>query len=392
MTDKVEVSTMNKGNRIYWLDNLRTFMILLVILLHAGIVYESSGISAFISWIVVDPSTNDLSGILSFIILDIFVMATLFIVAGFFTPASVERKEGWSFITSRFKRLILPWSVAVLVLIPLYKVIFLYSRGLPQESWTTYFHFSSGDLTGQNWLWFLPVLFLFNVVYFLLARLNISLRNMSFKLAILVALLISFVFSISMDIFGLRGWTKTLLIDFQNERLLIYFLVFLLGALAFRRNIFGEKPQSKKLYIVAILTVWIPITVYMILILYPLLSPGNFLVSARIDQLLLWSSFTLSLLGLIYLMVETFWRYVDKTGRIWNELNKNSYGVYIIHMIVLGVIAMLLLNSAMPSLLKYLTLTVSTFLVSNLIISLYRRAVDLIRKGIRQPEVVPESR
>jgi hypothetical protein len=81
--------------------------------MHAGIVYESSGISAYISWIVVDPSTNDLSGILSFIILDIFVMATLFIVAGFFTPASVEKKDGWDFITSRFKRLILPWTIAV---------------------------------------------------------------------------------------------------------------------------------------------------------------------------------------------------------------------------------------------------------------------------------------
>jgi hypothetical protein len=271
-------------------------------------------------------------------------------------------------------------------------MIFLFVRDLPQESWTTYFHFSSGDLTGQNWLWFLPVLFLFNIINFLLAKLNISLPNIDFKLAVFVALLISFVYSISMDIFGLRGWTKTLVIDFQNERLLIYFLIFLLGALAFRQNTFEEKPKSNKLYIITMLAVWIPIGVYTILSLYPLLSSGNFMLSAGIDQLLLWLSFTVSLLGLIYLMVETFWRYVDRTGRIWHELNKNSYGVYIIHMIVLGVIAMLLLNSAMPSLLKYLTLTVSTFLVSNLIISLYRRAAAIIRKGISQPEVVPESR
>lgn len=86
------------------------------------------------------------------------------------------------------------------------------------------------------------------------------------------------------------------------------------------------------------------------------------------------------MLILIYLMVQTFWRYVDKAGRVWSELNKNSYGVYIIHVIVLGVIAVLLLNSGMPSLLKYLTLTVSTFLVCNLIVSLYRRAVTLIKK------------
>jgi hypothetical protein len=56
-----------KGNRIYFLDNLRTFMIFLVVLYHAGGVYESSGIWASF-WLVDDPSTNNLSGILNLII------------------------------------------------------------------------------------------------------------------------------------------------------------------------------------------------------------------------------------------------------------------------------------------------------------------------------------
>ena len=30
-------------NRIYFLDNLRTFMVFLVVLIHAGGIYESSG-------------------------------------------------------------------------------------------------------------------------------------------------------------------------------------------------------------------------------------------------------------------------------------------------------------------------------------------------------------
>ncbi len=68
------------GNRIYFLDNLRTFMIFLVVLIHAGGVYESSGIWAFF-WIVDDPSTNNLAGIL-FLILDIFVMPTIFLISG----------------------------------------------------------------------------------------------------------------------------------------------------------------------------------------------------------------------------------------------------------------------------------------------------------------------
>ena len=37
---------MNNENRLYYLDNLRTFLIFLVVLVHAGVVYESSGIMA----------------------------------------------------------------------------------------------------------------------------------------------------------------------------------------------------------------------------------------------------------------------------------------------------------------------------------------------------------
>lgn len=392
MSSEAGAATMKRGNRLFWLDNLRTFMIFLVIMMHAGIVYESSGINEFISWIVVDPSTNDVSGIMSFIVFDIFIMATLFLVAGFVTPRSVDRKQGWSFVVSRLKRLILPWLFAVLVLIPLYKVIYLYARGLPQENLSTYFHFSSPSLTGQNWLWFLPLLFVFNVVYFLLAKLNISLSSISFRLGVASAFVIILIYSIAMDVFGLRGWTLTALIDFQNERLLVYFVIYLLGALAFHQSVFAEKPKTKGLYLGVLLTVWIPVLAFTVLSLAPLLNPGSFFFSASIDRFILWLSFTLSLLGLIYLMVETFWRYVDRTGRIWNELNKNSYGVYIIHMIVLGVIALPIVNIAMPSLLKYLTLTVLTFLISNLIISLYRRAVDWIRKGVGQPTAVPETR
>jgi fucose 4-O-acetylase-like acetyltransferase len=88
-----------KGNRIYFLDNLRTFMIFLVVLYHAGGVYESSGIWASF-WLVDDPSTNHLAGILN-IIIDIFAMPTVFFISGFFMPLSMKKKKGWAFLKSR---------------------------------------------------------------------------------------------------------------------------------------------------------------------------------------------------------------------------------------------------------------------------------------------------
>ena len=148
-----------------------------------------------------------------------------------------------------------------------------------------------------------------------------------------------------MDIFEARGWTLTALIDFQNERLLVYFMIFLLGSLCFRQNVFASKPKSKKLFVVANSTSWIPITIYVIFLLFPLINAGSFIISPVMDRLILWLGFSFSLLCLLYVSIETFWRYVDKPGKIWNELNRNAYYVYIIHLIVMGGIALALLET-----------------------------------------------
>ena len=366
--------------RIYWLDNLRTFAIFLVVVIHAGIVYESSGIGA-IFWIVDDPSTHDLIGIVN-LVLDIFVMPTLFFISGYLIPLSLGHRNGWDSVKAKFKRLMIPWVIAVFTLIPIYKVIFLHSRGLPPEHWSSYFHFSNG-IYGQNWLWFLPVLFIFNVLYVLLSSRGWVPAKMSFKLAMVATFVISVASSVAFDLLNAEGWTKTALIDFQNERLLVYFMLFLLGSLGFHRGIFASRPGSKKLYIAVNATAWIPVGVYTVLLIIWLLNPNFMLVSPIVGSLVFWLSFCLSLLCLVYLTVETFRFFLDRPGRIWNELNKNSYYVYIIHVIVLGGIALALLNTSLPSLSKYLILSVSTYVASNVIVSLSRRALGA-RTPIRQ--------
>jgi hypothetical protein len=75
----------------------------------------------------------------------------------------------------------------------------------------------------------------------------------------------------------------------------------------------------------------------------------------------------------MYSTIETFRRYLNKPGRLWDGLNRNSYYVYIIHVIVTGGVALVLLNTALPSLWKYLILTVSTFVGGHLIVYGCRR-------------------
>ncbi len=363
----IEESASSK-KRIHWMDNLRTVTILLVVLYHIGGVYEAAGLWGWF-WIVDDPDTITWVGIVG-IMFDIIVMPIMFFISGYLTPSSLKNKTGWTFIQRKAKRLMFPWLIAVITLIPIYKFIFLYSRGLPQEAWHTYFHVTNPN--SQNWLWFLPVLFSFNLLYLLFSKLSVKLPKISIKAAIagifVVGLPYSFVIG---GMLGFRSWTLTPVIDFENERLLLYFMVFLLGALFFERNAFAEIPKKKTLYLVVNSIAWLPITAHIFARIWPFFYPEGFEVTP-IYQLIWHFSFYLSLLCLLPLMIESFWRYLDKTGKVWDELNKNSYGVYIIHVIVIGIFGTLLLNLNLPALVKYPLLILSTYLGSNLVVSGYR--------------------
>ena len=184
------------------------------------------------------------------------------------------------------------------------------------------------------------------------------------------------IYSFCMDIFNGQGWTKTIFIDFQNERLLIYFLIFLLGSLCYKLKTFESKGKSKKLYIILSCTTWIPVALYISLLFNSLLNPGKYILSEIVDSLLIRFNFLLSLLCLLYVMINTFRFFLNKSGKISKEMNRNSYNVYIIHVIVIGGLALTMLNTAIPSLLKYLILTASTYSASNLIVYFYRKVIQ----------------
>jgi fucose 4-O-acetylase-like acetyltransferase len=140
-----------------------------------------------------DPATTTWVGIVG-IIFDVMVMPIAFFISGYLVPPSQKNRTGWESLKGKFKRLMIPWVIAVFTLIPPYKVIFLYSRNLPQEHWSTYSHITNPNR--QNWLWFLPLLFTFDVLYLLLSEAKIRIPNISLKGTVLSTFLIGFVYSV----------------------------------------------------------------------------------------------------------------------------------------------------------------------------------------------------
>lgn len=371
--------------RIYFLDHLRTFAIFLVVLIHAGIVYEPILENI---WLVSDPAKSGAIGLVR-MYLDLFVMYTIFFISGYFMPGSVEKHSTAGFLKAKVKRILAPWFLAVLTLIPAYKVIFLYARGMPQEEWYSYFHVfqrAGSDLTifsnnpSQNWLWFLPVLFVFQVVYLALSKIHVFPMRISVKAGVALAFVIGLVYSMAISNAGLTGWVHSGFLEFQRERLLPYFLLFLLGALCQERKVF-EKPKNIKLYILSNVVLTFALSVFTAVALnlfFNLIDPGrnHFFVSSFVDRTLYYSTAFLSMFSFLYVMLHTFRFSFNKTNSLMNQLDKNSYSVYIIHVIVLGLIALPLVHLAIPAFVKYLLLAVLAFVLSNGVVYAYRRLLE----------------
>ncbi len=369
--------------RIYFLDNLRTFLIFLVVLLHAGMTYES-GFDSF--WIVSDPAKlNPIALVRMY--LDLFIMFVMFFVSGYFVPNSLKNKSGRQFLISKFRRIFIPWIVAVFTLIPAYKAIFLYSRGLPQQEWFSYFHLfqrAGSDLSfyannpTQSWLWFLPVLFLFQVVYLAMSKINLLKVKMSLKTGVVLTFVIGLVYSMIISNSGLKGWAHSPIFDFQRERLLVYFMVFLLGSLCARLKVFESAIKTQKYYITSSIVLIISLGIYTAVALnffFNIIDPArnHFYISDFVDRVGYYSSTLLAMLSFMYILIHSFRQSFNKNYKIMAQLNKNSYQVYIIHMVVLGVLAVILVNITIPAFLKYIVLTVATFAISSSIVTAYQR-------------------
>lgn len=370
-----------ENKRLYFLDHLRTLMIFLVVIYHSIFIFTSALTN---SWLVVDEVKNENLGLLG-MYLDAFVMFVLFFISGYFMPKAAD-KSNKEFVIGKFKRLILPWVFGVLVVIPIYKYIYLYSRGLPQEEFISYFHFFSrqgSDLTmfsnnpTQHWLWFLPVLFVFQILYLILNRLNLTKVNINIYQAVLSLVVLSTTFSVLISYFDLKGWYHSYFIDFQIERIAVYFLFFLLGSKIYSMNVFHGK-LNKKIYIWSNVAMSLSMTIYTVISLnffFNLIDANRefYFLSSVGDRLFYYLSLYILALSFIHILVYPFYNSLNKTNSFSKYLNANSYYVYIIHMVVIGIVAIPVLKFEIPLMLKFAIISILAYLLSNLLVSMYEK-------------------
>lgn len=205
--------------------------------------------------------------------------------------------------------------------------------------------------------------------------------NISFKTGIILTFIIGTIYSTVISIVGLKGWTLTTLLDFQNERLLVYFMVFLLGALCNKYRVLDIDKRNKRYVIISNLLLWISLTIFTVVainLFLNIVEPGRdfYFLSSTVDRAIYYGSEIIVMLSFIYIFIDLFKFNINKNGRLWTELNKNSYYVYIIHMLIIGLIALPLTKIDIPTVLKYFILTILTFIISNTLVSIGRRILS----------------
>ena len=150
-----------KKARLYFVDNLRTLMIAMVIVLHVSVIYGGEGLWYYYKEGRADIVTSSILSVHNAIVMSFF-MGMLFLVSGYFTPASFDRKGAGRFLRDRLIRLGIPLLCFDLVIDPL----LVYKTMASADGFDGTFgqvlarHYSTFNI-GTGPLWFVEVLLMF---------------------------------------------------------------------------------------------------------------------------------------------------------------------------------------------------------------------------------------
>ena len=349
--------TLGIRERDFYIDCLRSVMIALVILHHTAITYGASG-----GWFYHElPS----SGTPSSVILTLFCatnqayfMGILFLLAGYFTPGSLERKGYARFLSDRFLRLGLPLLAFGLSLGPLTVAMVTAAEG--KGFWSTFVWLWNHREFINGPLWFAQALLMFSIAYcawraWLGAPLLTAQRAPrpvpSYAWWLLSALGVGAAALIIRQVVP----TGVNVIGLQLGYFASYIFLFCLGIAAWRHDWLRQLEwKDARDWITALVIAWLSFPAVRALAI-ALNGSGTSNFSGGLNWMAIayafWEPFIAW--GMIAAWLIVFRRYMNRPSSIWTWLNRRSYSVYIIHPVVLVGISLLLRGWAAPALVKF---------------------------------------
>jgi len=338
----------NQKKRMFYLDNIRIYLTILVILHHATLAYGGNG-----GWGILDVITDELSPILFTVfnaLNQTYFMTAFFLLAGYFTPRSLEKKGPKSFLVDRVIRLGIPLLIYVALIVPLTDfLITKFYLGVPYQFRLSY---------NPGHLWFLQLLFLFALIYVIFKQFKKGATNMegrafpsdvSIWITVIVLAISTFLVRTAYPV----GET---VLNIQPGHIMHYIFAFFVGTIAYRGDWFRRltNPQGKRWGYIALVT--FPFFVVLFVLGGALESDANvakFLGGFTWQALsyAVWE--TIMMVAIIIFLLYFFREKFNRAGSLAKTMAASVYTVYIIHQTVLYSLNIVFLNVAIPSFVKF---------------------------------------
>jgi len=357
-------------SRLLYIDNLRIFLISLVVLLHLNITYGAPG-----DWYYNESEAGFPTVIFQAmfnITNQAFFMGMFFFISAYFTAASLKRKTTGKFLKDRLIRLGIPLVFFYFILNPLTNFIHYYFIKHDDVTFTGFL--TNPRAWGFGPMWFVETLLIFALLYLLFRNLKWKIRiNFPGTKVIVLAALITGLIQYIIRIWLPVGWSMPFT-NFQFPFFVQYIFMLIIGVIAWQNNWFEaiSFKTGKR---------WFIFAQGMILIVLPvMLYIGG--KENGIESFVgrgTWQSFSWAIweqlvgFAMIIGLFGLAKKYFNTQGVIARQLSDSAYGVYVFHPPVIVGISALFVGWQINQLLKFVVLAPVALLVCFLLALLIKQ-------------------
>ena len=352
--------------RKHWIDNLRWVTVLLVLFYHVIYFYNNKGVFGGIGGFGEYPQCPQYQDVVMYILYPWF-MPLLFILAGISARYALQKYPAGEWFKARTRKLLVPGTIGLLVfhwMVGYFNTAVAAKSGM-FEGMPIPAKYLMMAISGTGPLWFIQVLWLLCLVLLLVRALDRKDKCWTWcgKANIVWIILL-----------GILFWAgeQTLVKNPRPESLdgllnlykpLFYLVPFLLGYFVFSHDAVQEKLGK----------VWAPLLACAVI-------SGGILIGTTFGQDNTSPQYLGSPLNCLYswmmclAMMAWFKAKFDGTGKFAANMTKSSFGLYIVHYLVVASLGyMMKIYTQLPPLAMYLILTVAVFTLSPLLYEVLHR-------------------
>lgn len=353
--------TEHLKEKLLYVDNLRLLMIVFVVMQHLAVTYSGFGRFYYIE--------ESHLGILSTIwfafyqsFQQAYFMGMLFMIAGYFAAESYDRKGFGQFIRGRFKRLVIPTLIFMVLITP-----FIMSVELGRNWFQPrlgLIPFVLRFLSGTGVMWFAVALFIFSVIYGLVRLIDpraAAVNNKrQIKPSFINAVILILIISVCTFLIRIVQPVGTAILNMQLCFFSSYIVLFIVGILAHGSNLFaGISYQTGKRWLICGLV--LGLLLWLVLVKKAHVFSGGLAASQggltwESAGFSVWDSFVAVAMGLG--LIPVFREKFNYQSKLAKALGDSSFTVYMFHPPILVAVTLLFRPVAFLPIVKWVMLCI----------------------------------